>query len=93
MCDCSPIDEAKQETLEEVAKKYAENKSSAEVFQEAHIIDFKAGAKWMQERSYIEANKIIEFLDNEAKLKISDTKTIERIKWYFETYFEQFKKK
>ena len=54
---------------------------------------FKEGAKWQQERSYIEANKIIEFLDNEAKLKISDTKTIERIKWYFETYFEQFKKK
>lgn len=35
----------------------------------------------------------MEFLDNETKLGLSDGKTIERIKWYFETYFEQFKKK
>lgn len=80
----------KQETLEETAEKYGNNignKNGTAQF------DFIQGAKWMQERSYIEANKIIEFLDNEAKLKISDTKTIERIKWYFETYFKQFKKK
>ena len=39
-------------TLEEVAKKYAEGKSSSPVFQEAHITDFINGAKWQQERSY-----------------------------------------
>jgi hypothetical protein len=45
------------------------------------------------ERMYSEANKIMEFLDTEKKLKFLDVKTIERIKWYFETYFVQFKKK
>jgi hypothetical protein len=35
----------------------------------------------------------MKFLDAEKELKLSDAKTIERIKWYFETYFEQFKKK
>ena len=54
---------------------------------------FKAGAKWQQERMYSEANKIISFLDNEYKLGISDKQTIKRLKWYFETYFEQFSKK
>jgi hypothetical protein len=49
--------------------------------------------KWQQERMYAEADNIMRFLDTEVKLKLSDTKTIERIKWYFETYFEQFKKK
>ena len=53
---------------------------------------FEAGAKWQQERMYSEADKIIKFLDTEIKLRISDIKTIERVKWYFETYFEQFKK-
>ena len=97
----------KQETLEETAEKLQKDKYGIFISKDADVkgqlvIDTaKAaflsgmieGAKWQQEISYIEANKIIEFLDNEAKLKISDTKTIERIKWYFETYFEQFKKK
>jgi len=51
------------------------------------------GAKWQQERMYSEANKIMKFLDTEKELKFSDAKTIERIKWYYETYFEQFKNK
>ena len=87
-CGCYTRKPIKQETLEEAAER--EYPTIHEQYQYDAFID---GAKWMQERSYIEANKIIEFLDNEAKLKISDTKTIERIKWYFETYFEQFKKK
>ena len=49
--------------------------------------------KWQSERMYSEADKIMNFLDTEKHLGISDNKTIERIKWYFETYFEQFKKK
>ena len=55
--------------------------------------DFIEGAKWQQERMYSEADKIMKFLDTEIKLGLSDSKTIERVKWYFETYFEQFKKK
>ena len=51
------------------------------------------GAKWQAERMYSEANKIMKFLDTEKELKFSDAKTIERIKWYYETYFEQFKNK
>ena len=45
------------------------------------------------ERMYSESDKIMKFLDTEIKLGLSDIKTIERVKWYFETYFEQFKKK
>ena len=80
----------KQERLEEAAENYGNsigNKNGTAQF------DFIRGAKWQQERMYSEADKIMEFLDNETKLGFSDGKTIERIKWYFETYFEQFKKK
>jgi hypothetical protein len=42
---------------------------------------------------YAEADNIMKFLDAEVELKLSDKKTIERIKWYFESYFKQFKKK
>ena len=44
----------KQETLEEVAEKYAESKSSASVFQEAHKRDFIDGANYQAERMYSE---------------------------------------
>lgn len=54
---------------------------------------FELGGKWQAERMYSEADRIMKFLDTEKELKLSDAKTIERIKWYFETYFEQFKKK
>jgi hypothetical protein len=64
-----PKEEHKQETIEEVAEKYAEGKSSSSVFQEAHKKDFINGAKWQQERSYSEENiknliKIIELVKN-----------------------------
>jgi hypothetical protein len=36
----------KKQTLEEAAKEYAQGKSSADVFREAHIRDFIQGAKW-----------------------------------------------
>ena len=93
-----PKEEPKQETLEEASlrlfpKVIADPYNPFEDLNKEERNIWIEGAKWKQERSDIEANKIIEFLDNEAKLKISDTKTIERVKWYFETYFEQFKKK
>lgn len=40
----------KKQTLEEAAKQYAQGKSSADVFREAHIRDFMAGAKWMRDK-------------------------------------------
>ena len=56
-------------------------------------IGLHEGAKWQAERMYSESDKIMKFLNTEKELKLSDAKTIERIKWYFETYFEQFKNK
>ena len=50
-CDCSPIDEPKQETLEEAAENYGNsigNKNGTAQF------DFIRGAKWQQERMYSE---------------------------------------
>lgn len=35
-----------------------------------------------------EYNSFLSFLDKEIELQISDKKTIERIKWYYETYFK-----
>ena len=83
-----------KETLEEAALKYAKQFDYAE--DSSPQIDFIEGAKWQQEQDknkYSEADKIMKFLDTEIQLGLSDNKTIERIKWYFETYFEQFKKK
>jgi hypothetical protein len=51
MCDCSPLDEPKQETLEEAAENYGNsigNKNGTAQF------DFIRGAKWQQERMYSE---------------------------------------
>lgn len=52
MCDCSPIDEPKQETLEEVAVNcWAEgNWDNRDSFTDG----FVEGAKWQQERMYSE---------------------------------------
>jgi hypothetical protein len=79
-----------EETLEEAMDK---NGYHDEVNDTMWRKGVKFGAKWQQERMYIESDKIMKFLDTEVELKLSDAKTIERIKWYFETYFEQFKKK
>jgi len=91
ICFCNR-EEPKQETLEEFAlrnSKYTNHSNINYQKQEAIIL----GAKWQAERMYSESDKIMKFLDTEIKLGLSDIKTIERIKWYFETYFEQFKKK
>ena len=85
--------EPKQETLEEVAREYYKRGQLG--FEKAADTEraFLRGGLWQQERMYSEGDKIMKFLDAEKELKLSDAKTIERIKWYFETYFEQFKKK
>jgi hypothetical protein len=91
--------EPKQETLEETKLnekefyKYMAKqdswKSTGLIIQE--FIQLKL--KEQDKNKYSEADKIMKFLDTEVKLGLSDIKTIERIKWYFETYFEQFKNK
>jgi len=77
------------EAIEKDAEKYAE----LSYYNRDEVNAFVNGVKYQAKRMYSEANKIISFLDNEYKLGISDKQTIERLKWYFETYFEQFKKK
>ena len=86
------ISKFKQETLEEAAERIAYD-STEENKGFPSIKMFIKGGNWQAERMYSEGDKIMKFLDDEKNLGISDKKTIERIKWYFETYFEQFKNK
>jgi len=58
-CDCGPLEEPKQETLEEASWKYNPlKKLDGEFIRHA----FKEGAKWQQERMYTEEEvvKIVE---------------------------------
>jgi hypothetical protein len=43
-------------------------------------------AKEMEKEKHEKFNK---FLKDEKQLKISDLKTIERIQWYYNTYFNE----
>jgi uncharacterized protein (UPF0305 family) len=50
------------------------------------IIEFFNKAKEMEEEKHEKFNK---FLNDEKQLGISDLKTIERIQWYYNTYFNE----
>ena len=80
-CDCSPLEEPKQETLEEAAEKYAKQFDNR--FWVAAT--FKEGAKWQQERMYSE-EEVIEIAKQYAKRCQA---TIQSTQWLT----EQFKKK
>ena len=54
------------------------------------IILFKEQAKEMEKQ---QNEKFNEFLDDEKVLGISDLKTIERIQWYYNNYFNENYKK
>ena len=92
-CDCSPLEEPKQETLEEVAiNRWAEG---AWDNRDGFTDGFVEGAKWQQERMYSEAIEFAEWI------RIKDFQTTEKDNWigleliYYTTeeLFEQFKKK
>jgi hypothetical protein len=71
-CDCSPLDEAKQETLEEFAlknSKYTNHSNINHSKEEAIIL----GAKWQQERMYSE-----EEMDEFAEFSIRCSETYEK---------------
>jgi hypothetical protein len=73
----------KQETLEEVAKRYdGENAASG-------VKSFIAGAKWQQERSYSEEDLMSAFLG----CWLGNVPEGVECKLYFDQWFEQFKKK
>ena len=56
-CDCSPLEEPKQETLEEAAENYARNEPDA-TLKLISKYSFKDGAKWQAERMYSEEDMI-----------------------------------
>jgi len=53
---------------------------------EQELIKAEQQAKEMEKEKHEKFNK---FLNDEKKLGISDSKTIERIQWYYNTYFNE----
>ena len=104
MCDCSPLDEPKQETtLEETAKKYClinniptdqmivKTDRSCEF--ETPVTMFIKGAKWQQERMYSEED-LISFAHFYFKEEFNSTmQTSKSTDEILQEWFEQFKKK
>jgi hypothetical protein len=106
-CDCSPLEESKQETLEEVAENYADkqsdismrqnpleySKSGEELWYESKV-DFIEGAKWQQERMYSEEEAIEFFIEGYRQRAIASNLIFDNAsKMYAISLFEQFKKK
>ena len=59
-CDCSPLEELKQETLEEAAFNFTAGKSVKEICSRMDFIKgSKFGAKWQQDRMYSEEEVLI----------------------------------
>ena len=93
MCDCSPIDEPKQETLEEAAHKMLMDFGIMSVGESINVLNVKKlmvlFAKEQQERRYSEAFGIIYVLetlldfageDNATSISISTTDAVKIIK-------------
>jgi hypothetical protein len=59
-CDCSPLEEPKQETLEEAAKEFVLSHDFSKLTNPNHLANrcFQLGAKWQQERMYSEEDMI-----------------------------------
>lgn len=51
------------------------------------VFSFEKVLQQAKEMEKAEHSRFNTFLDNEKELKISDKKTIERIQWYYNTYF------
>jgi len=88
-CDCSPLEEPKQETLEEAGVAYAKTVKENHT---SHMLGFHNGAKWQAERSYSEeeVKQIAKFGFN-AGIRV-ELKAVD-LDFTFEKWFEQFKKK
>jgi len=89
-CDCSPLEEPKQETLEEAAERYSQELLDAKAIQFHEKSWIKAMfiwvAKWQQERMYSDEEVLI--ILEEFKRYLSFGDEIAQAEW-----FEQFKKK
>jgi hypothetical protein len=78
-CDCSPLEEPKQETLEEFIKVELEGYDEIDFSTYERFITL--GAKWQQERMYSEIDLEVAFFEGREN-------SLTFIEW-----FEQFKKK
>jgi hypothetical protein len=85
--------------LEYAANYYAQNRQlitgldwEDELPTDTFKTDFIEGVKWHQKEIQRQSENIMNFLDKEKELMLSEKYTIDRIKWYFETYFSIFKK-
>ena len=103
-CDCGPLEEPKQETLEEAAKIFVNNRFSKQISGDNTYPDIYASkesiieshilfAKWQQERSYSEEDMISFahfYFQEEFNSTMQTSKSTANI---FKEWFEQFKKK
>jgi hypothetical protein len=95
-CDCSPLDEAKQETtIEEAAKEFVLSHDFSQLTNPNHLANrcFQYGAKWQKERMYSEEEvksgfKVGFSIGYGSSVNGLDSKDRACNKW-----FEQFKKK
>jgi hypothetical protein len=97
-CDCSPLEEPKQETtLEEAAEKYA-RKQCDDMYDNQGLtgaswgwetsLDFIAGAKWQAEKMYSEEEIFNLYRDFAIFVQQKRPSYKKQLEW-----FEQFKKK
>ena len=75
------------DSIIEFCQKQMDNDSSIHKGVYLSIIEFcEEQAKEMEKEKHEKFNK---FLNDEKQLGISDLKTIERIQWYYNTYFNE----
>ena len=88
-CDCSPLEEPKQETLEEAAENYAHNYFNMHETNNYKALrqGFDEGAKWQQERMYSE-EEVLKLIDRAFHMYASSHRHDAK-----EWLVEQFKKK
>jgi len=97
-CDCGPLEEPKQETLEEASWKYNPlKKLDGEFIRHA----FKEGAKWQQERMYSEDDMKLAYFSaiqstgegwNGEYAEGNNPNIEDKFSEGFKEWFEQFKK-
>jgi len=96
-CDCGPLEEPKQETLEEASWKYNPlKKLDGEFIRHA----FKEGAKWQQERMYSEEDMKLAYFSaiqstgegwNGEYAEGNNPNIEDKFSEEFKEWFEQFK--
>jgi hypothetical protein len=89
-CPAKPLEEPKQETLEEAAENYSKNFDYAE--DSSPQIDFVEGAKWQAERMYNDIKLFTEELKDKIDSFEYSVNQNSYILDYIEEWFEQFKK-